>query len=243
MPNIDINTSQNVTISYELAKLRERVMAWFIDFIILWFGSYLLAIAFAFAFKSQTGMYLYVYLVILPFSTFYTLLWESLGNGRTPGKRLLRLKVVRIDGRQPVFFDYLLRWVFRLTDIWLSVGSLAAILISSTERSQRMGDLLSNTVVVRSRSSWELNLKDILKIRTREEYEPRYPAVRSIREEDMLLIKQLLERNARFANRAHREAVFQAAERMAYLIGLPSVPDKKEEFLKDCIKDYIVLTR
>ena len=111
MANIDINTSQNVTISYELARLRERVMAWFIDFLILWLGSYLLALGFSIAFQSQTGMYLYLYLIVVPFSTFYTLLWESLGNGKTPGKRLLRLRVIRIDGRQPVFFDYLLRWV------------------------------------------------------------------------------------------------------------------------------------
>ena len=36
MKTIDIRTTQNVTIEYELATLRERILAFFIDFVIVY---------------------------------------------------------------------------------------------------------------------------------------------------------------------------------------------------------------
>jgi uncharacterized RDD family membrane protein YckC len=243
MASIDINTSQNVIISYELAKLWERGLAWIIDCFLNGLIALILYFVLAFFFNEESMLSFLPYMVALPFCACYTLIFEFLWDGATPGKYFLRIKVIRIDGRQPIFFDYLLRWVFRLSDIWFSVGSLAAILIGSSERSQRMGDLLSNTVVVRSRSTSVRSLKEILTIKTIQEYQPRYPSVKAIREEDMLLVKHLIERNSRYSNMAHKEAVAMAAERLAFLIGLSAVPGDKVEFLKDCIRDYIVLTR
>jgi uncharacterized RDD family membrane protein YckC len=50
----------------------------------------------------------------------YPLVLESLMEGQTPGKRTLKIRVVKIDGYQASFGDYMIRWVFRIIDVYLS---------------------------------------------------------------------------------------------------------------------------
>ena len=52
---------------------------------------------------------------------FYSLIQESLWEGQTIGKKLMKVKVIKLDGYQAGFGDYLIRWLFRLIDI--SVGN------------------------------------------------------------------------------------------------------------------------
>jgi len=48
---------------------------------------------------------------------FYTLVLESLLQGQTIGKRALKIRVVKIDGYQATFSDYVVRWFFRIVDV------------------------------------------------------------------------------------------------------------------------------
>jgi uncharacterized RDD family membrane protein YckC len=82
----------------------------------------------------------------------YDVLFEVFASGRTPGKRLNGLRVVRLDGSPVAFFTSAIRNVLRLIDI-LPGGYLvgiAAILLTS--RNQRLGDLAAGTLVVRERT-------------------------------------------------------------------------------------------
>jgi hypothetical protein len=75
-------------------------------------------------------------------------------NGQTPGKRWLRLRVIREDGRPISFWEAAARNFVRIFDMFpsslYSVG-LVSIFISS--RDQRVGDLVAGTVVVREREA------------------------------------------------------------------------------------------
>lgn len=82
----------------------------------------------------------------------------------------LRIKVVHVEGRQMKFTDFLLRWAFRLVDIWLSFGAVAVVLTSSTPRAQRLGGLASNSTVVKSNPSLAIELRDVLRINTTENH-------------------------------------------------------------------------
>jgi uncharacterized RDD family membrane protein YckC len=246
MQTIDIKTTQNVTISYELAGLLDRFLAFLIDALILVAGAFilnLLVLWFYLAIQSsETAEVIHMIIVFLPV-TFYTLWSETFFNGQTVGKMALRIKVVKLDGKQLNFTDYLTRWAFRFVDIWLSFGGIAAILVTSTENGQRLGGLLSNSTVVRVRPKLKVTLKDILKINTKQNYEPVYPQIREFREEDLLLVKQTVDRFDKYKNEAHKETIRELSERMAEQLQLEEIPKDHKKFLKTLIKDYIVLTR
>ena len=247
MQTIEIRTTQNVVIEYELAPLRERILAFLIDLLILtaiYIAVYLAVISPLARFASGASFFNAVlgFLAIGGFFL-YHFLSEMLAGGQTWGKKSMGIKVVRLDGQEPGLSDYLLRAAFHLVDTIFSSGILACLLILSSGKNQRLGDMTANTTVIRLRHNLRFRLEDILSIDTREHYEPQYPEVRQLSEQDMLLIKNTLNRYRTYRNPAHQEAVRQLSAHLAQLLGLPEEPQDKIEFLKTLLRDYIVITR
>ncbi len=248
MQTIDIKTTQNVTIEYELASLRERILAFFIDAIIVLAIYLILVLLVILAFGNgldNAGSTLAIVASFFPIVGFigYQLLSEVIADGQSWGKKSLGIKVVRLDGKEPSLTDYLLRAVFHLIDSIFSIGVMAALLISSSTKNQRLGDITANTTVIKIRSGQRFRLEDILKINTMQDYQPEYPAVKQLSEEDMLLVKNVITRYRTFGNVAHAEAVNDLTMKMCELLDIPEMPRDKIAFLKTLIKDYIVLTR
>jgi len=81
----------------------------------------------------------------------YDVLFETLGGGRTPGKRMTGLRVLSADGGPEDVVSSLIRNVMRLIDglALLYIPGIVAILV--TRRNQRLGDLAAGTIVVRER--------------------------------------------------------------------------------------------
>jgi uncharacterized RDD family membrane protein YckC len=241
---IEINTAQNVPIVYELAGLRDRVLAFIIDFIVLFGSTLVIQIIAILANLGGEGAWWYFVIVLeVLIFFFYTPTMEILNNGQSVGKMALKIKVVRLDGQEVRMSDFLTRWMFRMVDIYFSLGAIAAMLVSSTEKGQRLGDLLSNTTVVRLQPKLAMTLGDLSKIQTLENYKPKYPAARQIHEDDMLTVKLLLERYNKYPNEAHTQAIHKATKKIADILKLEALPAKKTEFLKTVLKDYVVLTR
>lgn len=245
MPNIDIRTTQNVTIEYELASLRDRFFAFLLDFVI-----YMVAMTVFW----QVVLLLVgdaiegwgVAVISMSFTVgllIYHLVSDLVGNGQSIGKRALGIRVVRLDGLEPGMGEYLLRSILLLLDFTFTAGALGGILIGSTYKHQRLGDLAANTTVVRNTGQLAFRLNDILKINTLENYEPQYPAVRQMTEADMLLIKNLLGRYQQLQNDAHAIAIKEAAVNICQQLNIQSPKGNHVEFLKTLIRDYIVLTR
>lgn len=241
MRTIDINTTQNVTIQYELSELKDRFLAWLLDFTILMFGLMLLSGGLAMIFGSLM-QYLF-YLVIVPIFLFYTLVSEILMDGQTIGKKALGIKVVKLNGKSPSLGDYVLRWIFRSIDIYFSLGSLGALLISSSPNRQRLGGILSNTTLIKLKPRLEFKLEDILKLSSLDDYEPQYPEVRQFSEADMLTIKNAIERSRRFPNDAHRKVINELTTKVLEELDIRERPRDPIKFLKTLVSDYIVLTR
>ncbi len=248
MSSIEIHTTQNVTIEYELATLRDRLLALGIDLLIVvvLYMAVFLSLLSALDTRltdSPTAMAVIAGLLPLIFFLLYQLLSEVLANGQSWGKRAMGIRVVRLDGREPGLSDYLLRAVFLLPDLVLSVGVLGALLISTSANHQRLGDMTANTVVIRVRQYRRFKLADILRIDTLAEYEPRYPAVRQLNESDMLLVKSAITRYQAIGNAAHRAVVHELSDHLRELLHIEEEPKDRIAFLKTLIRDYIVLTR
>lgn len=248
MRTIEITTTQNVTIEYELATLQERIIAFIIDCLLV--GTLYLILFTALSAILRDALYdsggaLSFVASFLPLGLFlaYQLMSEIIADGQSWGKKAMGIKVVRLDGQEPSLIDYLLRAVFLIVDVALSVGILAALLISSSNNSQRLGDMTANTTVIRVKFGFRFRLEDILKINSLDDYEPAYPEVRRLSEKDMLLIKTIITRYRKHRNQAHREVINDLVQNLTKRLDIIEPPKNKVEFLKTLIRDYIVLTR
>jgi len=94
-----------------------------------------------------------IVLVFLIFSGYFAF-FEWAWNGQTPGKRWLKLRVIRVDGRPVTFWEAAVRNLLRTLDMmpapFYSIG-LISVFVSLTD--QRVGDMVAGTVVVRERET------------------------------------------------------------------------------------------
>lgn len=241
MPKIQILTAQKVSIEYDTATWIERTSAFVIDFVIILLAGVALY-NFNYFEDSNTGDIIYYLVFGLVLST-YTLWNEFFFSGITIGKKILKIKVMRLDGEPPSFGDYFGRWMFRIIDIYFSSGMLATFLVTSTGKAQRTGDMISNTVVIRNTITLNLTLNEILKLATMDSYQPVYEHATRLTEEEMLIIKETIDRQNMYSNTAHEEALDMLFRKVAPIVGVTKIETDKVSFFKTLIKDYIVLTR
>ncbi len=242
---IEIRTTQNVTIEYELAGLRERALAWMLDTAIVVFGYYLVVILIMLLFGG-VGDWWGVFLGMMAFLAYflYHVLFEILKRGQSPGKMALGIKVVRLDGKDPEWSDVTLRALLQLVDSIFCLGIVGGLLIKTTAKAQRLGDMAANTTLIKlQNSAHSFRLADILSISSLQNYEPVYPQVRNLSERDMIFVKNTLTRLSTYPNQAHEELLEDLVTRLMTLIGVEQRPFNRIEFLKTLLKDYIVLTR
>jgi uncharacterized RDD family membrane protein YckC len=243
MKNIEIKTTQNVVLQYELADLRERAVAFLIDLACITVGLlifFFLGISIIGS-NSTGGAILMVFLSCI--FVFYSLAFEMWNNGQSIGKMAMRIQVIKTAGGQATFSDYAARWVFRSIDIYFSLGGIASILIASSLKAQRIGDIVANTAVVKLVPQLNLKLKDLLAIHSQESYTPVYLQAKQLMEEDALLIKITLDRYYKFKNESHYEAIELLAEKIKAVLAIENFNEDKKRFLQTILSDYVVLTR
>ena len=83
----------------------------------------------------------------------YPAICETIWDGRTPGKMLLGLRVVTVEGAPIRFRHAAVRAGLGIVDFLVGAGSVAIVSALLTRRSQRLGDLAAGTIVVRDRQA------------------------------------------------------------------------------------------
>lgn len=243
MKTIQLVTPQNVLIEHELANFMMRAMAFALDQVAIIVFLLFCFIGYQFLELGGSAELFFVYLIVMPVYMGYTLFFEWLNHGQTLGKMILGIRVRRLDGNEIGFTEAAIRWLMRPVDIIITAGSLAALLITSTERSQRMGDILAGTIVIRQVPSNTVRLNDLLKINTLSNYVPKYPEVQRLHEEQVVLIKQTLVRAGKHNNVAHLNALSRLKAQMENMLEIKASERQPADFLRTLIKDFIVLTR
>ena len=95
-------------------------------------------------------MILLLFLILSGYFAFFEWLW----SGQTPGKRWLRLRVIREDGRPITFWEASIRNLIRTLDMMpVPFYSIGLISVFVNSRDQRVGDMVAGTVVVREREA------------------------------------------------------------------------------------------
>jgi uncharacterized RDD family membrane protein YckC len=100
--------------------------------------------------------WVYAVMILLVFLTFsgYFAFFEWLWSGQTPGKRWMKLRVIREDGRPITFWEASVRNLIRSLDMMPApFYSIGLISVFVTGRDQRIGDMVAGTVVVREREA------------------------------------------------------------------------------------------
>ena len=147
MEQFQIETAQNISISQNTAHLGERILAFIIDSFITWvYIILMILLLFSLDYEMEDMWALYL-LMNLP-AFLYPVLLETFMNGKTIGKSLVHIRVVKLDGSTPNFSSYFVRWVLRILDISLSSGGVAVLTILLRGKGQRVGDIAAGTTVI-----------------------------------------------------------------------------------------------
>lgn len=160
-----IDTPEQVALYFPLAGLGSRFLAAALDIAIQTAVTLLLILVAAIVFSaigtskldnmSNTAAKWFVALLILGYFTLiwgYYALFEAFRNGQTPGKRVLKIRVIKDSGRQITLFEALARNLLRVIDSLPGAYLTGVISILVTKQNKRLGDLVAGTIVVHERT-------------------------------------------------------------------------------------------
>ncbi len=162
---VEIVTPENIAFEYRVAGPFRRLPAYLLDllFRLLAIAAIAIGVSITFGSIGAGGMALAIIFVAwFVLSWFYGALFETFWNGQTPGKYLLRLRVLSVGGEPIAAWQAVLRNILRAADSLpivalpgmdakmsffpLFMAGLFACLAS--RRFQRLGDLVAGTMVV-----------------------------------------------------------------------------------------------
>jgi len=158
---LNIDTPELVSIELPIAGIGSRFIAILIDTLILIGASLLLGflaavIISALGIFGETsaswgvGIFLLIYFLLI---WGYFALFEAFGNGKTPGKHAARIRVIHQSGRGITFFESLARNLVRYADFLPAFYAVGIVAMFMSRRSQRLGDMVAGTLVVRERQA------------------------------------------------------------------------------------------
>ncbi len=226
MSIIQIGTAFNIDIEFEIAEFHKRLLAYIIDFALMLL--YLISMIYVMVgglelHRLSVGFLILIVLLPMLFYTFLTELWM---NGQTLGKKIMRIRVVSLDGGEATLGQYLMRWFLRFYE-WgfiiffifysslpagffvLFVGGMTSVvIIAISPKNQRLGDLAAGTVVVNTRST--LTVADTVFMNIDQtNYKVMFPQVMRLSDRDINTIKSVLTQAGKRNNydMCHRVAI------------------------------------
>jgi uncharacterized RDD family membrane protein YckC len=156
---LNIDTPELVDIQMPLAGIGSRFIALLVDTLI-WFAGLLVLLVLLVLFpmniaavseKSAEWAFAVIIFLIFLLNWGYFTLFEAFWNGRTPGKRVARIRVIQRSGRSIGLLESMARNLVRYVDQFPFFYAVGVIAIFCTRQHQRLGDLAAGTLVVRDR--------------------------------------------------------------------------------------------
>jgi len=233
MSEFKIQTAQNITINQNLAGIGERIMAVILDALFL--AVFYVVVVYLFNISGISDLFsgwAFGAVLMLPYFLYYPLLqyWH---NGQTFGKQVMKIRVVKIDNSHPSIGDFLIRWILRLFELNVIPG-LGLVVLLLNERKQRLGDIAAKTTVVSEKQMVNLSQSIFEEIDTT--YQPTFPSVQTLKDEDIQLIK-IVFREARERN--NRQVLAKLADKIERLLKVKRHENMKYNvFVDTVIKDY-----
>ena len=236
MDNFQIETAQNISIEQNVAGIGERILAFIVDLAVIVIYMVFAGLVMA-GINGNGGSEMMYYLVLGLPSFLYYLLWETFWDGRTPGKALLQIRVVKKDGSRPQFSNYLIRWLLRIIDISLTSGGIAVVTILLNGKGQRLGDIAAGTTVISERR--KTGIGNTLLVDLPENYQPKYPQVTVLSDRDIQEIKSLFQTAKR---EGQHHIILSLSEKLSELLDVKA-EERPMDFVQRVISDYNYYTQ
>lgn len=234
MDTIRITTTQNIDIDYEVAGVGERILGHIIDmalFVVIMLAAVLLTPALGNISNVLAIVLVVVYAVLF---VFYDLICEIAMNGQSVGKKIMKIKVISLNGARPSVGQYLLRWLFRIVDFTLTSGICGTICVIVSDNKQRLGDMVAGTTLIRTVPRTKMN--NIVFIPEADNYQPIFPEAAQLNDNDIELVSEVINTYIKTRNPV---VVYNMAERIKSHIGVTPPADMNDMlFLQTIIKDY-----
>ena len=232
MAEKNIVTGQYVRIQQTPASIWERIVARIIDSVVV--IVYLVGVIYVVTHLppiSGNAENVVMMLLIMPV-LLYDLLWEVFNNGRSLGKFLLGLRVVKADGSIPGLGSYMLRWLLYFIE-GPTLGCLGLLPMLITNHTQRFGDLAAGTMVIKRAKyhAMEVSLEEYSYLTPN--YRPTFPQAADLTEQQVAVIDRTLDPLS--PDRWERIALLSQKVRQVLAIN-PPMPD--ERFLYTVLHDY-----
>ncbi len=242
MENFNINTVQNVELSNKIAGLGNRILASLFDLLILLlYFIFLVVIVSIFHFTNlgNTISVLLVFIVYIPV-IFYNLFFEVFFDGQTIGKKIMKIKVVRLDGGKPKLYNYIVRWIFRLIDIYIMFGGVAIFIIAFSKKGQRLGDVVADTTVIKIQNNQELF--DTIFTNIDENYKIQFENINLLNDNDITIVKEVLDLAVKNPSPKNITLSYETKNKVEKVLGIKTEQEAKK-FLNTIISDYNYINR
>ena len=233
---VSFQTPESVELDFTLAGIGNRAYALVIDYIILGLILIIFLIFWAFLsfftlelFSGETGnnleLWLFAIQLIIIFTVYvgYFVIFETLWQGQTLGKKRAKIRVIRDDGRIVTISQSTLRALLRPVDDLFFIG---AFLIIFTKKEKRIGDMVAGTIVIQQKAANKKNnltisdqafsLASLLQIRG---------DISQLLPEDFAIIREYLERRGEMLQEARIEISNRLANQAKEIICLEKVPE------------------
>ncbi len=154
---VRIESPEKIIFDYRIAEPGARMAAYIIDSII----QIVIILVFLFGLLTRSSFFgadknenisfimtAFFFILLFCFQWFYFIVFELITNGQSPGKKLMKIRVVKADGKQLDFETIVLRNFLRVIDGFPGFTFAAGGLVSIIDRkARRIGDIVSDTIV------------------------------------------------------------------------------------------------
>jgi uncharacterized RDD family membrane protein YckC len=251
-----VDTPENITFDYELAGIGTRFLAATLDSTLiillqglLWVGLGLLAGLLEGIVRVPSSIIVAIGSILsFAFLWGYYLYFELLWNGQSPGKRLLRLRVVQTGGRPITFNAAAIRNLVRLIDFLPFFYGVGVLTMFVDGQARRLGDLAAGTLVVKE--AQPISLQMLLQpptpasppalppIPPQFAHVPLLAQIQAVQPEDYALVQAFLHRRRLLSQHSRNELAAQLATTLSARLQLAVQPQHYEQFLERVELDY-----
>lgn len=255
-----IDTPENIEFRYAVAGIGSRFLAALIDTLLIIVLQIVLSIMYAVVINniplnSAAESVLTGIVIVVSFVFFwgYYLFFELAWNGQSPGKRAVRLRVVRHGGRPITFVASAIRNLIRIVDLLPFLYVLGLLTMFIDRRTRRLGDLAAGTLVVKERQAVSLehlaaragvtsaatpHAAPAAASATDGQPAPLLPNLRDLTTEEYDMIQEFLRRRDELSRQSRNQLGTRLAKQISERLQLSYDQERHEQFLARVANDY-----